>query len=119
IHGMSEMDQSLLGALNARVVIPVFGDSRLLGMIVLGPKRSDTEYSRADLRLLSAAASQAGLALENARLLESVRREAGERERLNRELEIAREVQERLFPQVLPHIEGLDFAGYCRPAQGV
>jgi serine phosphatase RsbU (regulator of sigma subunit) len=24
-----------------------------------------------------------------------------------------------LFPQKLPHVKGLDFAGYCRPAQGV
>src|SRR5262249_60072277 len=41
------------------------------------------------------------------------------RERLNREVEIAREVQERLFPQKLPVIKGLDYAGYCRPALGV
>ena len=42
-----------------------------------------------------------------------------QRERINRELEIAREVQQRLFPQHLPRIEGLEFAGYCRPQQGV
>src|SRR5262249_17364785 len=41
------------------------------------------------------------------------------RERINREIEIAREVQERLFPQNLPKIDGLDYAGYCRPASGV
>jgi phosphoserine phosphatase RsbU/P len=41
------------------------------------------------------------------------------RERMNRELEIAREVQERLFPQSYPTVAGLDFAGRCRPAQGV
>jgi sigma-B regulation protein RsbU (phosphoserine phosphatase) len=38
---------------------------------------------------------------------------------LNRDLEIAREVQERLFPQKLPEIAGLDYAGLCRPAEGV
>jgi sigma-B regulation protein RsbU (phosphoserine phosphatase) len=38
---------------------------------------------------------------------------------VNRELEIAREVQERLFPQQLPRVEGLDYAGYCRPQQEV
>lgn len=40
-------------------------------------------------------------------------------EKLNREVEIAREVQERLFPQWLPLIEGLDYSGACRPALGV
>lgn len=119
VFGMSELDQYLLRALGTRVLIPVSVDSRLLGILSLGPKRSDALYSRADLRLLSATASQTGLALENARLMDAVRREAAQRERLIRELEIAREVQQRLFPQVLPQVEGLDFAGYCRPAQGV
>jgi sigma-B regulation protein RsbU (phosphoserine phosphatase) len=45
--------------------------------------------------------------------------EVAQRERLNREVEIAREVQERLFPQKLPVIAGLDYAGHCRPALGV
>jgi sigma-B regulation protein RsbU (phosphoserine phosphatase) len=38
---------------------------------------------------------------------------------MNRELEIAREVQERLFPQDLPEVEGLEYYGACRPALGV
>jgi sigma-B regulation protein RsbU (phosphoserine phosphatase) len=71
------------------------------------------------MRLLSAVASQTGLALENARLTEGIKREVAERERINRELEIAREVQQRLFPQTLPVIPGLDLAGYCRPQQDV
>lgn len=118
-YGLSELDSSLLRALGTCAVIPIAADSRLLGMLSLGARRSGQGYSRADLRLLSAVASQAGLAIENVRLVDAVRRETAQRERLVRELEIAREVQERLFPQVLPHVEGLDFGGYCRPAQGV
>jgi sigma-B regulation protein RsbU (phosphoserine phosphatase) len=38
---------------------------------------------------------------------------------MNAELDIAREVQERLFPQELPKVEGLDYFGACRPALGV
>lgn len=119
VHGLSELDASLLRLLGTRVLIPINVDTRLLGLLSLGQKRSEQPYARADLRLLSAVASQAGLSLENARLIDAVRREAAEHERLTRELEIAREVQQRLFPQVLPQIEGLEFAGYCRPAQGV
>ena len=40
-------------------------------------------------------------------------------ERLNRELEIAREVQEHLFPQSVPSVPGLDYCGRCRPAREV
>lgn len=39
-----------------------------------------------------------------------------QRERLEREVEIAHEVRERLFPQTLPPIENLEYRGSCRPA---
>ena len=39
-----------------------------------------------------------------------------EREKRQRELEIAREVQQRLFPQECPPVPGLEYAGACRPA---
>jgi len=71
------------------------------------------------LRLLRSVASQTGLALENSRLTEAIASEAAQRERMNREVEIAREVQERLFPQDLPPVKGLDYFGGCRPALGV
>jgi sigma-B regulation protein RsbU (phosphoserine phosphatase) len=85
----------------------------------LGAKKSEAPYSQGDLQLLGAVASQTGLALENAELSEKIRTEIAQRERMNRELEIARDVQQHLFPQKLPRVEGLDFAGYCRPAEGV
>lgn len=39
--------------------------------------------------------------------------------RLAQELEIARDVQARLFPQVLPEVPGLDYAGVCVQARSV
>lgn len=119
VYGTPEQEQTALQKLDSHVLLPVSLDTRLLGVISLGPKKSEAPYSRADLQLLSAVASQTGLALENAELTESIRREIAQRERLDRELEIAREVQQRLFPQKLPVIQGLEFAGYCRPALGV
>src|SRR5262252_8359878 len=63
--------------------------------------------------------ARTALALEVARLTAAIGREMAERERLNRELEIAREVQEHLFPQRFPPVTGLDYCGRCRPAQQV
>lgn len=51
------------------------------------------------------------MAQEVARLTTAIGREMAQRERLNRELEIAREVQEHLFPH-----PDLDYCGRCRPA---
>ena len=64
-------------------------------------------------------AGQTALALEVARLTTAIGREMAQRERLNRELEIAKEVQEHLFPQRLPSVQGLDYCGRCRPAREV
>ncbi|HTS30309.1 MAG TPA: PP2C family protein-serine/threonine phosphatase [Bryobacteraceae bacterium] len=64
-------------------------------------------------------AAQTALALEVARLTTAIGREMAQRERLNRELEIAREVQEHLFPQRLPAVAGLDYCGQCQPAREV
>jgi sigma-B regulation protein RsbU (phosphoserine phosphatase) len=64
-------------------------------------------------------AAQTGLALENARLMSAIADEVAHRERLNREVEIAREVQERLFPQTLPPIVDMEYSGACRTALGV
>ncbi len=63
--------------------------------------------------------AQTELAQEVARLTTAIGREMAQRERLNRELEIAREVQEHLFPQRLPVVPGLDYCGQCRPAREV
>ena len=108
-----------LRELNSQLLLPVGAKNGLSGVISLSPKRSEEPYSPNDLRLLKSVAAQTGLALENSRLTETIAIEAALKERLNTELEIAREVQERLFPQELPKIEGLDYFGACRPALGV
>jgi sigma-B regulation protein RsbU (phosphoserine phosphatase) len=46
-------------------------------------------------------------------------KERVQKERLERELEIAKEVQERLFPDTAPRMNCLDIAGICLPARTV
>jgi phosphoserine phosphatase RsbU/P len=116
---VSEKERSNLSRLESELLLPLAVRDKLLGFISLGAKRSEAPYTGTDVRLLKSVAAQTGLALENADLLKTVAEEIAQRERLNREVEIAREVQERLFPQKLPVIAGLDYAGHCRPALGV
>jgi len=104
---------------NAELLLPLTAKNKQLGVAALGPKRSEEPYSPSDVRLLRSVAAQTGLALENAQLTAAVTEAVAQRERLNREIEIAQEVQERLFPQHLPAIEGIEYLGFCRPARGV
>jgi phosphoserine phosphatase RsbU/P len=112
-------EKQTLNQINAEVLLPFPGHDRLMGIMALGPKKSEEPYSPSDLRLLQSVATQTGLALEVSELAHSLAAEAAQRERIHREIEIAREVQQRLFPQELPAIDGIDLAGRCRPAQGV
>jgi len=108
-----------LTALSTQLLLPLSVKDQLIGLVSLGEKRSEEPYSGTDLRLLKSVASQTALALSNAQLSSVIAEEIARREKLNREIEIAREVQERLFPQRLPEIVGLDYFGRCRTALGV
>src|SRR6516225_7865866 len=116
---LPEGERQLLATLDPRLLLPLSVKDKLLCVLSLGEKRSEEPYSGTDLRLLKSVAAQTGLALANAQLTTAIAEEVARREKMNRELEIAREVQERLFPQRLPGIAGLDYYGKCRTALGV
>ena len=60
-----------------------------------------------------------GILVNVYKLIPTLAEEAVSRAKLEREIEIAREVQERLFPQTFPNVVGIDMAAHCRPAQTV
>ncbi|MBB5340050.1 SpoIIE family protein phosphatase [Tunturiibacter gelidoferens] len=115
----TDAERNALNDLSTELLVPLPGRTRLAGVIALGPKSSEEPYTKTDRQLLQTIASQTGLALENAELLQNLTTEVAQRERISREIEIAREVQERLFPQTYPKLSGVDLAGFCRPAQVV
>ncbi len=51
--------------------------------------------------------------------LEQLIQEQKEKQRMQSELEIAREVQAQFFPKEVPSLGGLDLAGLCQPARTV
>jgi sigma-B regulation protein RsbU (phosphoserine phosphatase) len=112
-------ERAALEQLTPELLLPLSLNDKLLGIMSLGPKQSEEPFSKTDIRLLDSVAAQTGLALENSRLTDAMAAEVAAREKHRRELEIAHEVQERLFPQEYPPIAGLDYAGACRPALGV
>ncbi len=69
------------------------------------------EFSEVEVKLLQSIASQAAVAIENARLQE----EALEKDRLERQVQIAAEVQRRMMPAKPPQFPGLDIAALYVP----
>ncbi len=67
----------------------------------------------------STRAMPSGILVNVYKLIPTLAEEAVSRAKLERELEIAREVQERLFPQTFPNVVGVEMAAHCRPAQAV
>ncbi|HEY3458199.1 MAG TPA: GAF domain-containing SpoIIE family protein phosphatase [Bryobacteraceae bacterium] len=116
---IKDSESNVLRELETQLLVPIARRSEMLGFLSFGPKISEAPYSPSDLQLLQSVASQTGFAIENSRLSSAMASEIAEREVLNRELAIAREVQQRLFPQERPSIAGVDLVGVCRPAREV
>ena len=109
-----------LSPLKPDCLVPMLGrDSRLVGLVVLGQRLSEESYSSEDKHLLAAVATQAGGALEAIRLGEKIAQRIEEERRAAQEMEFARQVQSRLFPQKLPRLETLEYLGDCQPARQV
>jgi sigma-B regulation protein RsbU (phosphoserine phosphatase) len=119
LNKLDETETAHLRELKTQLLLPLSRRDELLGFLSLGSKASDAPYSNADLDLLQSVASQTSLAIENTRLTAAVAAQTAEREVIANELAIARDVQQRLFPQVLPKIPGIEYCGVCRPAQEI
>ena len=92
------------------LIIPLVSQGELMGMLNLGPRLSEQEYSRDDRRLLSDLATQAAPAVRVAQLVREQQSQARERERIEQELRIARIIQQTLLPRELPDLPGWQMA---------
>ena len=72
-----------------------------------------TTFARAEIDLLQAIAGQLAAAIENSRLAE----EASEAAALERQLQLAGDVQQRMLPGEPPRVPGLDLASVYVPAK--
>jgi len=112
---LSEEEATNLLNANAAVVVPFVFKAELLGFMSLGRKRSDEFYSATDIELLETLCDQVSLAIENA----SLYLEAVEKQKMEQELEVAREIQHRLLPKALPEIPGLETHAMNIPSKPV
>ncbi len=89
-------------------------DGQAVGIIQLDTS-DRKQFHQEDLDVLAAVAGQAAISIQNAMLHESLL----ERERIDRDLKLAEQVQKRFLPQSTPQIAGYDFYAHYEPAYEV
>jgi serine phosphatase RsbU (regulator of sigma subunit)/pSer/pThr/pTyr-binding forkhead associated (FHA) protein len=90
-------------------------EGKAFGVIQLDTQDRSKKFTQEDLKLLCGVANQASIALENARLLDETVRQ----ERLQRDLQLAKRVQESFLPRTSPEVPGYEFFGICEAAREV
>ena len=117
-----QLDSPGLAALRAAgvvLVIPLISSGSLIGLLNLGPRRSERDYSTEDKRLLTALAGYAAPAMRVGQLVRQQQAEARTRERIEQELKIAQIIQQQFLPKSLPDLPGWHVAAFYRPARTV
>jgi sigma-B regulation protein RsbU (phosphoserine phosphatase) len=99
--------------LRSVLCVPLMLKGEVIGLIYVDNRVQAGIFTSDDLELLSAIAASAAVAIENARLYQV----AVEKGRLERELQLAHEVQTRLLPSSTPQLEGWEFAAEWIPAR--
>lgn len=85
------------------------------GVIQLDTQDRSKKFTQEDLKLLCGVANQAAISMENARLLDDAIKQEG----LQRDLQLAKRVQESFLPKERPQVPGYEFWGYYAAAREV
>ena len=105
-------DYKLLAKEEIHTIIPLIVKSKIVGLLLFGLKHSGANFAGKDIELLTAAANQVAVAIENARLYES----EAEKLKLERDIENAKKIQESLLPKDFPRMQSIEICGRMIPA---
>lgn len=106
---------SELAELGVKIIIPLQIKGNNRGLILLGSRKNNREFSNSDLEFAASVGSLAIISIENARLFN----EAIEKQKLEKELETARTIQQNLLPKTLPASPLFEIASYNKTAKQV
>lgn len=113
-RGLTPMTE-ILSRWSCRLVVPVIDRGELTAVLLLGEKVSGYKFTVEDVNLLATLSNQFAVAITNARLYQ----EAIEKQKLEEELNVARQIQRNLLPRTLPHSPHFDIAAFTQPSRQV
>jgi serine phosphatase RsbU (regulator of sigma subunit)/anti-sigma regulatory factor (Ser/Thr protein kinase) len=106
-------------AAGVQVVVPLVAQGELIGVLNLGPRRSERPYSLDDRRLLDNLAGNAAAAIRVAHLVRHQEQQARVHARIDQELKVAQLIQKQFLPQEAPAPDGWSVIPHYRPAREV
>jgi serine phosphatase RsbU (regulator of sigma subunit) len=107
------MAQSVLNfRIRSMMCAPIIAHDEALGIIHLDTTRQDRQFTLDDLDLLAAVTNQTAFAIANARL----HRKLLLQERTERDLHLARQVQQSFLPRRFPEVAGMQFCASYKAA---
>ena len=101
--------------INTLLSVPMLLKNKMVGLLTVFNKHSDTGFTIEDQRLLSILSAQSAHIIENARLYEREQALI----RLQEEMRLANDIQVNLLPKENPQIPGYQIAGKSIPAKDV
>jgi serine phosphatase RsbU (regulator of sigma subunit)/anti-sigma regulatory factor (Ser/Thr protein kinase) len=101
------------------LVVPLVTSGELVGLLQLGPRLSERDYSKDDRQLLESLARYAAPALRLGQMVRQQEVEARSRERYEQELKVAQLIQQQFLPKSLPDLPTWHIAAFYRPARTV
>ena len=97
------------------LIVPMQIKGETIGLILLGKRKSELHYSKADIEFVSSLGSLAIISIENARLF----KETLEKQRLEKDLETARNIQNNLLPKTIPVLSNFEISAFNKSARMV
>ncbi len=101
--------------LNIELIVPMLLQGKTKGLIILGKRINNQNFTETDMEFISSVGSLAIISLENIHLFE----EALAKQKMEEELEIARGIQLNLFPKSVPQYQNFDIAAESLTSQQV
>jgi len=101
----------VLQGVRSVLAVPLGVSDKVFGIIYADSPIAEGRFTEDHLKVLTTLASVAAIRVENARLVEA----RLERERFERELALASEIQQRFQPTAPPHVSGYELQGISFP----
>jgi phosphoserine phosphatase RsbU/P len=112
---LASADSIRLHGVTSCCAAPLFVDDRVIGLIYLEARLGRKTFTEDDLRLLTSLANVAAIKIQNSRLQE----ESLAKQRIEREMALAWEIQRRLLPEKDPELPHTDILGRTAPSRTV